>query len=470
MKSKILVSILTLAVCFAFAGCITNGNEKGDNKEDIVKNVEKTNVTSIIGSWECVDIEVTDNGEAIDKGMIKTMFGEDFSKVFKLAAYDDGSAYVTIMEDAGPVSWSETTDKVYKLFQTATESEPEKSESMTAKLDGDKLIVTVTETYLSDNEEMTTEMIFTMKYLGKKSVLVEGWDVVFDDNEVYAMSNFMVGGLCVETDGMLYGDYGGEEWGEGEFTVAKIKKGDLEEASVIAENAKASYLSVYDDDVYGLLDNNKIIKVENGTTKAQTLYEGTCNYLQVTKHGIYFTDENNYYCKVDHKGQGKEIVMEKEVYYPYQVSSNFLIYQDDGDGETLHVYNLENGNDTKISDVVSYEPMLCGDYLYFYTPGSDEDMVYMCRVNMYSGKMEKAEKETFMFGYYVTPDNFAVAKGGFVTAEFDEWDAFADKNSAGFKFYPIYSNGEIWITWCGGENFMGPRTFGTDDEKSIGYS
>ena len=134
------------------------------------------------------------------------------------------------------------------------------------------------------------------------------------------------------------------------------------------------------------------------------------------------------------------------------------------------MYNMENGNDTKISDVISYEPMLCGDYLYFYTPGSDEDLNYMCRVNMYSGKLEKAEQEALMFDYYVTPDNFSVAMGGFVTAEFDEWNKFADKNSAGFKFYPIYSNGEIWITWCDGENFMGPRTFGTDDEKSIGYS
>ena len=468
MTRKILVAILALAVtvCFAFVGCSKNSNDKGDK----VKAPVKPEVTSIIGSWECADIEVTDNGEKIDKGTVKTMFGEEFSKVLKLTAYDDGTADITMMEDEGSVFWSETADKKYEIFQSGSENDTKGSDSMMAKLDGEKLIVTVSETYLSDDEEQTMEMIFTMKYLGKQSKLVEGWDVNLDDDQVYAMSNFMAGGLCVAMDDMLYGDYGGNEWGEGAFTVAKIKDGNLEEPSIITENVKVSYLSVYDDDVYGIFDNNKIIRVEGGKTEVQTLYEGTCDYMQVTENGIYFTDEKNYYCKVDFEGQGKEIVMEKEVYYPYQVISKFLIYQDDADGETLHVYNMENGNDTKISDVVSYEPMLCGDYLYFHTPGSDEDMEYMCRINMYSGKREKADTETLMYGYYVTPDNFAVAKGGFVTAEFNEWDEFADKNSVGFKFYPIYSNGEIWITWCDGENFMGPRKFGTDDEKSIGYS
>ena len=88
----------------------------------------------------------------------------------------------------------------------------------------------------------------------------------------------------------------------------------------------------------------------------------------------------------------------------YQVSSEFLIYQDDADGETLHVYNMKDGSDTKISDIISYEPMLRGDYIYFYTPGNGEDMQFMCRVDMYSGKLDKAERAAIVYDYYVTPD------------------------------------------------------------------
>lgn len=458
MKTKILTAVLVVAMCFVFAGC---GGDKG-------KDTEKTNVTSITGSWECEDIEVTDNGEALDKDTVKTLVGEDFSSALKITAYDDGSAEVTLMGDESTASWTETKDKKYEL--SYADSETEDSVDMTATLDGDKLIVTAKESYQSDGKEMITEMKFTMKYLGKKSKVVEGWDITLDDDEVYAMSNAMAGGGCVEADGILYGDYGGSEWGKGAFTAAKIKDGQLEDKTVIVKNAKASCLSVYEGDVYGILDNEKIVKTEAGQTKAKTLYEGTCYNLQVTKDGIFFTDENNRYCKVDLKGKNKKTVLDKEIYYPYQVGSKFLIYQDDADGETLHVYNLKDSKDTKITDMVSYAPALCGDYLYFYTPGSSEDMNYMCRIDMYSGKAEKAEKESLLYAFYLTPDNIIAAKGGFATVKLTEWDKFADQSNIGIEFYPVYSNGEIWITKASGESFMGPTTFGTDDEKSIGYS
>ena len=72
-------------------------------------------MTSIIGSWECENIEVVDNGEKLDKDTVEMMFGEGVSNAFKLAAYDDGLAYVTMMEEEGAVLWSETSDKVYKF-------------------------------------------------------------------------------------------------------------------------------------------------------------------------------------------------------------------------------------------------------------------------------------------------------------------------------------------------------------------
>lgn len=461
MKRKILAAVLVLAMCFAFAGC---GGDSGDKD----KAKEKPKVTSITGSWECEDIEVTDNGKKVSKDTIKTMFGKDFSSVLKLTAYGDGSADINMMGDEGVISWSETEDNGYKLSYTGPEAES--AGEMNAKLDGDKLIVTVKETYLSDGKEQGMEMKFTMKYLGKKSKLIEGWDVTLDDDEIYAMSNAMVGGACVEADGMLYGDYGGKEWGKGAFTAAKIKDGKLKDKTVIAKDTKASCLSVYDGDVYGILDKEKIVKVKAGKTKAETLYTGTCDYMQVTKNGIYFTDENDKYCKMGLDGKNKETVLDKGVFYPYQVSSKFLIYQDDADGETLHVYNMEDGSDTKISGFVSYEPMLRGDYLYFYTPGNGENMQFMCRVDMYSGKVDKAERAAIVYDYYVTPKYIAAAKGGFVKIKFSEWDTFSNTSSAGTKAYPVYSNGKTWIAKAYGETYMDTKIFSTEEGKSIGFT
>ena len=149
MKSKILVVILALAMCFAFAGCSGNSTDTGET-DSKVKEPEKPKVTSIIGSWECENIEVVDNGEKLDKDTVEMMFGEGVSNAFKLAAYDDGLAYVTMMEEEGAVLWSETSDKVYKFSQPGAESDTEDSGYMAAKLDGETLTVTVTETYLSD--------------------------------------------------------------------------------------------------------------------------------------------------------------------------------------------------------------------------------------------------------------------------------------------------------------------------------
>ena len=111
MKRKILAAVLVLAMCFAFAGC---GGDSGDKD----KAKEKPKVTSITGSWECEDIEVTDNGKKVSKDTIKTMFGKDFSSVLKLTAYGDGSADINMMGDEGVISWSETEDNGYKLSYT----------------------------------------------------------------------------------------------------------------------------------------------------------------------------------------------------------------------------------------------------------------------------------------------------------------------------------------------------------------
>ena len=56
MKRKILAAALVLGMCFTFAGCGGGGKDNGKTSDK-----EKAKETTIIGSWECEDIEVTDN-------------------------------------------------------------------------------------------------------------------------------------------------------------------------------------------------------------------------------------------------------------------------------------------------------------------------------------------------------------------------------------------------------------------------
>lgn len=82
-------------------------------------------------------------------------------------------AYITMMDDENGAAWTKTKDKNYKISLSGAQEK--EGESMTAKLDGEKLIIRSEDTYQSDGKDMTMEMEFIMKYLGKKSRVMDGW-------------------------------------------------------------------------------------------------------------------------------------------------------------------------------------------------------------------------------------------------------------------------------------------------------
>ena len=75
MKRKILAAALVLGMCFTFAGCGGGGKDNGKTSDK-----EKVKETTIIGSWECEDIEVTDNGKKMKKDSVKTISGKTSPK------------------------------------------------------------------------------------------------------------------------------------------------------------------------------------------------------------------------------------------------------------------------------------------------------------------------------------------------------------------------------------------------------
>lgn len=465
MKKKVLALVMALIVCLALAGC---GGDKKDKQNEESGNAE---VTSIAGNWECTDITIEDNGQKLGKEDIRNLYGDDFSELMKLTAYGDGTGELKFMEVSTSVTWTEQ-DGAYTLTlpQEQVADGAGVPETMTARIKENKLQVTSKESYTADEKEQTMTMTFTLKYLGRESKILDGWDVQLSDEEVYAMSNFMNFGACVVADGMLYGDYGGKEWGEGTFSVAKLDGEKVKDRKVIAKDSKTWYLSEYDGNIYGILNCDKIIKAAAGKSTAKTLYEGTCQYLQVTKDGIFFTDENHKYCRMDLDGKNKETVLDKAVYFPYQVGNGFLVYQDDGDGESLHMYNLKSKKDVKLNSTVSYNPMICGDYLYYQIPTNDEDKYFMGRIDLYSGEVKQSEKADLMYAFFVEPDFISVACDGFLNLKFDEWDKQSEKSFGGYKYCPVYSNGEVYISKSFGEDFISTKEFRGDNKQSIGFA
>ena len=99
------------------------------------------------------------------------------------------------------------------------------------------------------------------------------------------------------------------------------------------------YLTEHDGYIYATENSEKIIRVKAGGSKVETLYEGECQYMQVTEDGIYFTDKDCRFCRIGMDGGDKTTVIDKAVFYPYFVAENMILYQDDKDGESLYMYD-----------------------------------------------------------------------------------------------------------------------------------
>lgn len=97
--------------------------------------------------------------------------------------------------------------------------------------------------------------------------------------------------------------------------------------------------------------------------------------MQVTSEYIYYTPDTNassedindntshlFRCQLD--GTNNEEILSKPVYCWY-VFDKGILYQDDRDGESLHLFNLQTLDDSKLNDQRSYNPIYDGEYIYY---------------------------------------------------------------------------------------------------------
>ena len=124
--------------------------------------------------------------------------------------------------------------------------------------------------------------------------------------------------------------------------------------------------------------------------------------MQIHNERIYFTDENNHFVSTGMDGKDLKEVVNKEVYYPYFIGSDWMIFQDDADSESLHLYNTTFGEEVNITYVKSYSPIMNGKYLY-YIDASDGDN-YLCRIDMSDPERflcERSEKTLSITDYVI---------------------------------------------------------------------
>ncbi len=236
------------------------------------------------------------------------------------------------------------------------------------------------------------------------------YEVDFSAEQTRAMSNYIMYGFYHIEDGVLYG-LSHIESNDGVLAAMSFHmKGDFpefDERFVLDAGGCANYVTKHGDYLYYIMNWESIRRIKLDGSDMEILYEGACDYFFIHDERIYFCDENYYFNSCDLNGGDIKTHIAREIYFPYFISSDWLIFQDDADNESLHIYNMTHGTEMNITDFPSYCPILDGKYLYFLD-GEGENC-NLCRVDMsdpYNIVIDRSELKLASFDFLIDEEYF----------------------------------------------------------------
>lgn len=417
MKKTIALILSLLLLLCLFAGCGGNDNENPGKP-----NEEKNGIAD--GYW--IAEKIVMEGTEFSGDDMTGIFGPADS-IMALAFGTDGTFNAVLFED------------YLKGTYTGTSEAPEMDfggEIVKGTLDGDTLVLT-----MKDGS-------FTLKRQDEipDSLANNPWVTYapdFDAKQTAAMSNFMSYGYYLIEDDVLYGLTHSETLSGSLGAMPFHMKGDFpefEETIILDGKGYANYICKDGDTLYYIRNFEAVCKVNIDGSGAEVLYEGVCDYLQIHEGRLYFADENYNFVSTDMNGGDFTTVVDKEIYYPYFICSDWMIFQDDADDESLHLYNITHGTELNITYVPSYNPILDGHYLYY--ADMVDDQYFLCRIDM-------SDPETFLFegsdlplreSSFMIDDKFVYTTNG-ISIEKENWQKLTDDSDVTEEIYVCVSEG-----------------------------
>ena len=416
MKKIITLMLVLLLLCIS-AGCGGNGNDNPNEPSE-----EKNGITD--GFWVAEKIVMEDTEFSGDD--MTGIFGPA-DTIMAVAFGTDGTFNAVLFED------------YVKGTYTGTSEAPEMDfggEIVKGTLDGDTLVLT-----MKDGS-------FTLKRQDEipDSLANNPWVTYapdFDAKQTAAMSNFMSYGYYLIEDDVLYGLTHSETLSGSLGAMHFHMKGDFpefDETIILDGKGYANYICKDGDTLYYIRNFEAVCKVNIDGSGAEVLYEGVCDYLQIHEGRLYFADENYNFVSTDMNGGDFTTVVDKEIYYPYFICSDWMIFQDDADDESLHLYNITHGTELNITYVPSYNPILDGHYLYY--ADMVDDQYFLCRIDM-------SDPETFLFegsdlplreSSFMIDDKFVYTTNG-ISIEKENWQKLTDDSDVTEEIYVCVSEG-----------------------------
>ena len=221
----------------------------------------------------------------------------------------------------------------------------------------------------------------------------DSYKVSFSSADTLRMSNYMLSGRFTHEKKLLYGS-GHDEAGQPMLCRMKFTAGQsgmyVREREVLDKAIDAQYLALDGGWLYYLREElpggkKSICRVPaafGASVEKEVLYGESCDFLSMRNGRLYFTDAENHLLSMKTDGSDRKTELaDKQIFYPYLITDDLLLYQDDADGESLRMRYLPTGFELKISDGHVYSFILRGSDLWFLRADEGEKC-RLCRADL----------------------------------------------------------------------------------------
>lgn len=284
----------------------------------------------------------------------------------------------------------------------------------------------------------------------------------FTGEQTAAMSNYMNYGCYANEGDTFYGNAFSKS-GSPELVRFEVKKNgafaDVASHVILDPKCSPYNVTIHGDDIYYLRsdeegNNQGLFKVAKaGGAKPQSVRAEAADYFQLIGDKIYYADKDYKYYQAALDGSQPELLVDKEIYYPYFINPDWLIYQDDADGESLHLLHVPSKTDIKVCELVSNRPIIAGSMLYFSV--EKDGTTVLARTDLSAVKIEYNEADkTFKYEFptefgekKISPD-YAITSSGYIFdgtdtgRELEQWKLLENESDTSDVIYkycgPVY--------------------------------
>lgn len=218
-------------------------------------------------------------------------------------------------------------------------------------------------------------------YNPEKTTYEDLEEMVIDQSNRHGMNAF-----CFDNS-WIYGAWAGRNY-TGEVVKVRYDNSDWTVIDSDTNGNFASCQAIKSGYIYytqSTEDGGELVKVRSSGEDAKVIITNHSGSIQIVDNYIYYTtpeywnednsavtDESSHLYRCDLNGENVEAILEIPVYY-FTVFENYVLYQDDRDNMTLHIYDMLSGENVRINEQRSFWPIYDGNYIYYLSDSNSPE-------------------------------------------------------------------------------------------------